>query len=64
MDRISDSGSDGCGSIPHGGTKKDRLGLSFFCIHMQSDVYPSHCVIAPRLMQTVSLTLRSDAMLL
>ena len=22
MDRISDSGSDGCGSIPHGGTKK------------------------------------------
>ena len=21
MDRISDSGSDGCGSIPHGGTK-------------------------------------------
>ena len=20
MDRISDSGSDGCGSIPHGGT--------------------------------------------
>ena len=23
MDRISDSGSDGCGSIPHGGTKKE-----------------------------------------
>ena len=22
MDRISDSGSDGCGSIPHGGTKR------------------------------------------
>ena len=22
MDRISDSGSDGCGSIPHGATKK------------------------------------------
>ena len=22
MDRISDSGSDGCGSIPHGGTRK------------------------------------------
>ena len=21
MDRISDSGSDGCGSIPHGGTR-------------------------------------------
>ena len=21
MDRISDSGSEGCGSIPHGGTK-------------------------------------------
>ena len=32
MDRISDSGSDGCGSIPHGGTKK-TLGVcpkSFF----------------------------------
>ena len=23
MDRISDSGSDGCGSIPHGGTKAE-----------------------------------------
>ena len=22
MDRISDSGSDGCGSIPHGGTSR------------------------------------------
>ena len=29
MDRISDSGSDGCGSIPHGGTKKgSALGLN------------------------------------
>ena len=31
MDRISDSGSEGCGSIPHGGTKKDsRTSLSLF----------------------------------
>ena len=28
MDRISDSGSDGCGSIPHGGTYKIRKGSS------------------------------------
>ena len=31
MDRISDSGSDGCGSIPHGGT-------SFFIPHFSGDV--------------------------
>ena len=30
MDRISDSGSDGCGSIPHGGTEKLSMTLSFF----------------------------------
>ena len=31
MDRISDSGSDGCGSIPHEGTeKKDFEAKSFF----------------------------------
>ena len=29
MDRISDSGSDGCGSIPHGGTRKARQRLAF-----------------------------------
>ena len=27
MDRISDSGSEGCGSIPHGGTKKASSNL-------------------------------------
>ena len=32
MDRISDSGSDGCGSIPHGGTKNRATRLCFFCI--------------------------------
>ena len=31
MDRISDSGSDGCGSIPHGGTRKAQVFLSFSC---------------------------------
>ena len=30
MDRISDSGSDGCGSIPHGGTKKAIRSDCFF----------------------------------
>ena len=31
MDRISDSGSDGCGSIPHEGTKKvQRKVLTLF----------------------------------
>ena len=29
MDRISDSGSDGCGSIPHGGTEKRGQKPSF-----------------------------------
>ena len=34
MDRISDSGSDGCGSIPHGATKKsaDQSSADFFCV--------------------------------
>ena len=36
MDRISDSGSDGCGSIPHEGTKKKRLLSLFFLV----PVYP------------------------
>ena len=32
MDRISDSGSDGCGSIPHGGTKMTHgKTMSHFC---------------------------------
>ena len=30
MDRISDSGSDGCGSIPHGGTKLSINALASF----------------------------------
>ena len=36
MDRISDSGSDGCGSIPHGGTfEKSSIEcvlLTIFCL--------------------------------
>ena len=35
MDRISDSGSDGCGSIPHGGTERMACHTwrpSSFCI--------------------------------
>ena len=32
MDRISDSGSDGCGSIPHGGTKKVQRQLNVFFV--------------------------------
>ena len=31
MDRISDSGSDGCGSIPHGGTNFSFFDLSDYC---------------------------------
>lgn len=38
MDRISDSGSDGCGSIPHGGTKKQSLAALFFCICVISTI--------------------------
>ena len=34
MDRISDSGSDGCGSIPHGGT-------NFKQVHLSQPFYPS-----------------------
>ena len=41
MDRISDSGSDGCGSIPHGGTKR---GFGPFLCTWST---PSHCVTAP-----------------
>ena len=41
MDRISDSGSDGCGSIPHGGTKR---GLGPFLCTLST---PSHFVTAP-----------------
>ncbi len=33
MDRISDSGSDGCGSIPHGGTKAEAALLSRFFLY-------------------------------
>ena len=33
MDRITDSGSVGCGSIPHGGTKKD-FNRSLFLIYV------------------------------
>ncbi len=37
MDRISDSGSDGCGSIPHGGTKKRGCKPLFLVpVHPQS----------------------------
>ena len=36
MDRISDSGSDGCGSIPHGGTKKGLRPLSLYPVYPQS----------------------------
>ena len=32
MDRISDSGSDGCGSIPHGGTCFMNNALIFQCV--------------------------------
>lgn len=32
MDRISDSGSDGWGSNPHGGTKKKVGGANLFLI--------------------------------
>ena len=35
MDRISDSGSDGCGSIPHEGTKKGFAMKPFFNIYQQ-----------------------------
>ncbi len=38
MDRISDSGSDGCGSIPHGDTKK-AANRSLFCIPMRNAAY-------------------------
>ena len=41
MDRISDSGSDGCGSIPHGGTKR---GFGPFLCTLST---PSHFVTAP-----------------
>ena len=30
MDRISDSGSDGCGSIPHEGTEKGGFNILLF----------------------------------
>ena len=40
MDRISDSGSDGCGSIPHGGTSKGGhltdAPLCLYPVHPQS----------------------------
>ena len=36
MDRTSDSGSDGCGSIPHGGTKKGLRPLSLYPVYPQS----------------------------
>ena len=32
MDRISDSGSDGCGSIPHGGTRTGRMKAACSCL--------------------------------
>ena len=35
MDRISDSGSDGCGSIPHGGTKKEMPRHLLFCLYVR-----------------------------
>ena len=55
MDRISDSGSDGCGSIPHGGTKKGLRPLSLYPVH------PSHFVTAPVGHADLSLSLRSGA---
>ncbi len=36
MDRISDSGSDGCGSIPHGSTKKISAFRRFFRTPMRN----------------------------
>ena len=41
MDRISDSGSDGCGSIPHGGTRTGRITRPVLVLS------PSHFVTAP-----------------
>ena len=55
MDRISDSGSDGCGSIPHGGTKR---GFGPFLCTWST---PSHCVTAPVGHTDRSLSLWSDA---
>ena len=37
MDRISDSGSDGCGSIPHGGTKKEMQPASPFSLSVRDE---------------------------
>ena len=34
MDRISDSGSDGGGSIPHGGTEKRLVQSTWICISL------------------------------
>ena len=55
MDRISDSGSDGCGSIPHGGTKR---GFGPFLCTWST---PSHCVTAPVGHTDRSLSLWSGA---
>ena len=51
MDRISDSGSDGCGSIPHEGTKKDFETKSFLIVY---DTLTKNCQI---LCQGVSILL-------
>ena len=51
MDRISDSGSDGCSSILHGGTKKDFVSKSFLIVY---DTLTKNCQI---LCQGVSILL-------
>ena len=40
MDRISDSGSDGCGSNPHGGTEKGGLSPPFSVPYLQTPQSP------------------------
>ena len=53
MDRISDSGSDGCGSIPHGGTRTGRICGQFLFI-------PRHFVTAPGGMPSLPLVVPGD----
>ena len=54
MDRISDSGSDGCGSIPHGGTRTGRIDATCSCLS------PSHFVTAPGGMPSLPLVVPGD----
>ena len=43
MDRISDSGSDGCGSIPHGGTKSGLYSLAVLPTSWVPSLFGSQC---------------------